>query len=113
MPLHDIRGAYCPMGCGQTIHLMGSGMLGCVNYQCPDKGAAQKVLSDAETEHVVVYKGGTCVVRHPLRERIGDALVECEVAAAVFALSQHPEGDGRYRATVGADGELALEEVQA
>lgn len=94
------------MGCGETIHLMGSGMLGCVNYQCPDKGAAQKILSDTETEHVIVYKGGTYVVRHPLRERIGDALVECALAAVVFGLSDHPQQDGRYRMWFDEDGRL-------
>jgi hypothetical protein len=112
----DLPKLYCPMGCGNTLHVMvggGSGGLTCLARNCPDKNAAQKILSDGETEHVVVYKGGTYVVRHPLRERIGDALVECEVAAAVFRFGDHPREDGRYRAMIGEDGELVLKEIPA
>lgn len=39
----DLAG-YCPNGCGETLHRMDSGMISCLSPQCPDKGAAQKLL---------------------------------------------------------------------
>ncbi len=46
--IRDISGAYCPMGCGETLHLMTGGMMQCLNRGCPNSGAAQKILSDPE-----------------------------------------------------------------
>lgn len=107
MPITDLPALRCPMGCGATLHLMPVGVIRCLARKCPEPMAASMILADEETEHVVVYKGGTYVVRHPLRERIGDALVECELAAAVFCLSDHPQQDGRYRMWFDEDDRLA------
>lgn len=109
MPLIDIAGAYCPMGCGRTLHLStASGMISCLAPQCPDQGAAQKVLSDPECEHVVVFGMDSFTVRHPLRERLGD-LFACDMHAACTRLPGPPEGrTGRFRA-VFRDGGLDLE----
>lgn len=100
------------MGCGPHLHVMSGGMIMCLAPGCPDPGAVTGIISDAETEHIVVYKGGTYIVRHPLRERIGDALVECDLAAAVFRLSDHPQEDGRYRMRFDEDDRLVRERIE-
>lgn len=110
--MKEIIGVYCP-ACGQhsLFLLHGQGNIYCKSPgDCPDREAAQKILGDQETEHVIVYRDGTYVVRHPLRERIGDALVECELAAAVFRLGDHPQ-DGRYRMWFDEDDKLVRERV--
>lgn len=109
MPLIDIAGAYCPMGCGQTLHLStASGMISCPAPQCPDSGAAQKIISDPESEHVVLFGSDSFTVRHPLKERLGD-LFACEMHATCLRLDGPPGGrTGRYRARL-TDAGLDLE----
>lgn len=78
--LVNVQG-YCP-ACGQQkLHVHSEvGMIHCLNPKCPDSGAANKILQDPEVEHVVTFKGeGSWVTRHPLKERVGNQLVECEV----------------------------------
>jgi hypothetical protein len=107
-PIRDIAGACCPMGCGETLHLMAGGMISCLGPDCPDQGAAQKILSDRETEHVVVFGADSYTVRHPLRDRLGD-LFSCPVHLLVHALPGPPDDQtGRYRARI-TDGKLMLE----
>lgn len=106
--IHDLVGAYCPMGCGQTLHLM-AGRISCLALGCPDQGAAQKILSDPEHLDIVVFGEDSFTVLHPLRERLGD-LFACEIHGACTRLDGPPEGQtGRYRAWFGDDGDLVLE----
>jgi len=92
------------MGCGQTLHLMASNMVACLDRDCPDKGAAQKILSDPESEHVVTFGTDSWTIRHPLRERLGD-LVACQVHEACRQMAGPPLGmPGTYRARVTATG---------
>jgi hypothetical protein len=103
--VRDISGAVCPMGCGETLHLMSGGLIMCLARGCPDQGAAQKILSDRETEHVVVFGEDLFTVRHPLRERIGDGLLSCEVHDMCWRMDGPPGGAaGRYRARVTPEG---------
>jgi hypothetical protein len=106
--IQDIAGAYCPMGCGETLHLMTGGLICCLGPDCPDQGAARQILADRESEHVVVFGADSYTILHPLRDRLGD-LFSCTVHLLVQALPGPPGGDtGRYRARI-TDGELILE----
>jgi hypothetical protein len=110
-PIRDVAG-YCPMGCGTTLHLMPGGMIQCLASDCPDPGAVTKILAEAETRDIVQVEGGHFNVLHPLRERIGGALLSCPVAASVAGLSRRALPDGRYR--VHADvGTLRMEPLSS
>ena len=100
---------YCPMGCGQTLRAEETKLVNrviCWAPACPDPLAAQKILQDSETEHVVRFsfhsEGFT--IRHPLRERLDDALLYCKLTDFCFKLSQAPNGvPGSYRAILEED----------
>lgn len=104
----DIQGVYCPMGCGQTLHLMGGGMIECLAQGCPDSGAVQKILSEPETDDIVEFYEDSFTVLHPLKERLG-GLFTCRVHNLCNRMPGPPEGGaGRYRARV-KNGTLELE----
>jgi hypothetical protein len=109
-PITDVVG-YCPMGCGPHLHVMSGGMIMCLAKDCPDPGAVTGILSERETLDVVTFDDHSFNVLHPLRERIGHALLTCPVAAHIAELDGPPPGvsDGKYRAYLDQDGELALE----
>lgn len=107
--IRDIAGVNCPMGCGQTLHLMQSGTILCLNQACTQPDAAQKILGDRETEHIAVFGVDSWTVVHPLRDRLGDLLF-CPVHEAVGRLDGPPGGmTGRYRAKIDSAGVLELE----
>jgi hypothetical protein len=110
-PIRDVAG-YCPMGCGETLHLMGGGTVQCLAPKCPDPGAVTKVLLDPETFDVVTFTDGRFNVLHPLKERLGGELLSCPVAAKCAELAGPPDLDGgKYRAYLDEDGELVLQPV--
>lgn len=113
MPLIDMTGVYCPMGCGQTLHLnSGSRMISCVAPQCPDRGAAQKVLSNPEHLDVVLIEADSWTVLHPLRERLGDLFACPVLAACQQQLGGPPDGvTGYFRAQLDEAGKLCLEHL--
>lgn len=104
-PILDLAGVYCPMGCGQTLHRMPGGMISCLAQKCPDKGAAQKILGDRETEHVVELGEDGFTIKHPLHERLDDVLMTCELHQHIAGLDEDEReylarpSPGRYRAT--------------
>src|SRR5690349_15912825 len=105
----DIRGVFCPMGCGETLHLMQAGVIRCLAGGCPQPAAAQKILANRETEHLVTFGADSWTVTHPLRDRLGD-LPSCPVHEACNRLGGPPGGiTGRYRARLTPDGALDLE----
>lgn len=69
---------YCPMGCGQTL-VHDSGEVVCTDYQCPRPWASTELLNDPETGHVVDLDEHGFTVRHPLRERLDDELLSCDL----------------------------------
>lgn len=77
-PMIKVAG-YCPMGCGNdTLRLMPpNGVVICINESCPGPMAAAQILADPESEHIVDFKVHEFSIRHPLRERLGDALLDC------------------------------------
>ncbi len=89
---------YCPMGCGTTLHLVDGGHVTCTFVGCPDPEAVTTLLAERETEHLVTFHTNTFTVRHPLRERLDDALMRCELHDYCFNLDGPPAAPGLYRA---------------
>jgi hypothetical protein len=65
---------------------------------CPRPDAVAQILEDHESEHVVEFGEWTFTVRHPLRERLDDELMRCELHQWIADLSGPPVQLGRYRA---------------
>lgn len=95
---------YCPMGCGQTLFVSGGGYVTCSYLHCPRRDAVADLLADKETEHVVVFDETGFTVKHPLRERLDDALLDCQLHVFCANLEGPPVEPGRYRTTQRADG---------
>jgi hypothetical protein len=89
------------MGCGRTLYLASTGNIVCSRFKCPDHLAVTRILDNKETEHIVKFEDGDrFTVKHPLRERIEDDLMNCELCAYLEGLSFAPvEAPGTYRAT--------------
>lgn len=99
---------HCPMGCGQTLHVLG-GEVTCASAECPNAYAVKTILGDPETEHVAVFTETGVTVQHPLRERVEGDLFACDILGRCTHLGEPPEerpgrypeeGPGRYRVTV-------------
>lgn len=74
---------FCPMGCGETLQLY-DGIIRCTNMDCSNSAAVTTILLDRQTEHVVyVDKHGNWSAKHPLRERLGDLLLDCDIEVGV------------------------------
>lgn len=101
---------YCPMGCGDTLGVDRAGRVGCYAEGCPRPDAAHRLLTDAETEHLVYVTEDGWTVKHPLRERLrGGGLFACEFQLPWAA----PAGVYRaYRYPPGGPHEWALERVR-
>lgn len=89
---------FCPMGCGPTLYLASGGYVECYVPTCPDSNAASSILEDPETEHVAVFTLTGFTIRHPLKERLGDALLTCDLQKLLSDLGTPPQVMGRYRA---------------
>jgi hypothetical protein len=105
----------CPMGCGRTLHVeeaTAANKVICWGAECSDPLAAHKILGDSETEHVVRFDGGGFTVRHPLRERLGDELMNCRLHLFCVSLPGPPEGrPGTFRAWE-TDGRWQMERLE-
>ena len=101
---------YCPMGCGETLFLGAGNRVTCSFIDCPDPGAVDEILGDAEVHHLVTFDEDGFTIRHPLRERLGDALMECELHNVCAHLDGPPVKLGRYRARL-AEGRWSWERV--
>lgn len=100
--------AYCP-ACGlRTVTLGQAGNLYCRWAECPDQSAVHTILSDRETEHIVYLGLEAWTIRHPLRERINDALLRCQLNDALRDLAAPVEAS-QWRLTLipGRDGTAA------
>lgn len=106
--MHMVDGA-CPW-CG--LHYLrfdvGTGMLRCAAPGCGNRFAASFILSEEETEHIVEVDDERFHVKHPLRERIGDALLTCTIHQALTEASPAFE-PGRYRVGHGKGEDLLVE----
>jgi hypothetical protein len=90
---------YCPMGCGRTLFLADGGYVTCSYVHCPRRDAVADILADKEAEHIVDFDDRGFTIRHPLRERLDDALMTCVLNEYCKALDGPPVTPGRYRAT--------------
>lgn len=112
MPLIDIQG-FCP-ACGEKkLHIHSDvGMVHCLNPECPDQSAAGKILADPEIHHLVTFKDNHYNLKHPLRERIGDKLLDCTVSRWLFSMQMKhgPQPDATHR-IIEVDGKLITEPV--
>jgi hypothetical protein len=88
---------YCPMGCGETLFVGAGGFVTCSNLPCPRPDAVSDLLGDRETEHVVKLGERVFTVRHPLRERLDDALMTCDLHEWIECRAGPPAATGRYR----------------
>lgn len=95
---------YCPMGCGETLFAGAGGYITCSYIPCPRPDAVATLLGDAETEHIVELRQREFTVKHPMRERLDDALMACQLHAEIAAMSGPPAKPGRYRVTGVSDG---------
>lgn len=73
----DVVG-YCPMGCGETLFLAAGGHVTCSMIGCPNPTAVDDLLGDPMTNHVMTVTKEGFTLRHPLRERVGGQLENCE-----------------------------------
>lgn len=103
-----IVAGYCPMGCGQTLFLGAGGHVTCSLIGCPRPTAVDELLHDQEIEHLVKFGEDTFTVRHPLHERLDDALMTCSLHTYIAGLDGLPMRPGRYRARRWPDGGLGL-----
>lgn len=103
---------YCPMGCGQTL-FVASGHIHCSLSDCPRPAAVAEILADRETEHTVMFSRTAFTVRHPLRERLDDQLMECQLHEHIAALDGPPVEPGRYRVFAEDMGEWSYEPVSS
>ena len=91
---------WCPMGCGRTLYLALSGNIICSRFKCPNPNAVTTIIKNSETQHIVKFEEGfRFSVKHPLRERIDDDLMNCPLVAYLEDQSFAPvEVPGIYRA---------------
>ena len=93
----DVKG-YCPMGCGETLTVMAGGYITCRRLDCPRPDALTEILADRETEHLVTFSNTAFTVRHPIRERLDDQLMACQLHEYIAGLPGPPVQPGLYRA---------------
>jgi hypothetical protein len=98
------------MGCGKTLVLAGGGCVTCMSLRCPRPDAVTSLLDDPETAHIVVLGDRDFTIRHPLRERLDDALMDCALHEYIAGLDGPPAAPGRYRVT-GQPGNLTWTEA--
>lgn len=104
--------APCPMGCGQRLHLMETGVIRCFAKDCPHPMAAQEILEgDTGADLLRIEEDGFSLL-HPLRERLAGGLFDCPVGKALCAMDGPPALPGRYWARMGEDGILDLTVIE-
>ncbi|RBQ21565.1 (2Fe-2S)-binding protein [Spongiactinospora rosea] len=92
------------MGCGRTLFLAEGGHVTCSSLRCPRPTVVDELLDDRESEHLVLFDAAGFTIRHPLHERLGDALMICPLHSDIQGSSGPPVAPGRYRAVRVADG---------
>jgi hypothetical protein len=96
--MQQIHG-YCPMGCGETL-FVDDDQITCLSSNCPRPDAVSIILSDNEIEHIVVIGQKDFTVKHPLRERLDNELLECDLFEHLESLDGPPVSPGQhYRVT--------------
>jgi hypothetical protein len=86
------------MGCGKTLFLADGGYVTCSYIHCPRRDAVAGIIADREISHIVEFGDDGFTIRHPLRERLDDALMSCALHEYIAGLGGPPVKPGRYRA---------------
>ncbi|MEU6674808.1 DUF6085 family protein [Streptomyces sp. NPDC046925] len=95
----DVQG-HCP-ACGRASLFLGEGgYVTCSIRECPQPDAVSELLADRETEHIVQLAEEGWTVRHPLIERLDDALMGCQLNAYMSTFDR-PDELGTFRAELG------------
>lgn len=97
MELAAIKGAQCPMGCGGTLRLDTDGTIVCVGQICDRRDAAHAILSEG-TDHVVEVADKRLTIIHPLAERLGRGVFDCDLYELWQASPRVTPGNGVWRA---------------
>jgi hypothetical protein len=108
----DSIAGHCP-ACGTDSLIRGfQGRIQCANTLCDERTAVDTLLTDPHLmDHLVRLTADTFTVRHPLIERLNDALFDCEVMLAIVPMIEDgDEEPGTYRVT-GEAPDYTLEEV--
>lgn len=92
---------HCPMGCGTTLFLGSGGYVTCRNLACPRPEAVSDLIDDRETEHQVTFDVDGFTIRHPLRERLAEPLLDCDLHRFCADMTGPPAQLGTYRVTRG------------
>lgn len=85
---------FCPM-CGHV--LLTNRKLVCSWVDCIRPTAAAEILGERELDHIVTFTADGWSMKHPLRERLDDALLSCEVTEWLAREPEPPFGLGTYR----------------
>ncbi len=94
---------YCP-ACGlNSLFLASGGYVTCSRIDCPNPSVVSDILDDRETEHIVTLYTNGFTIRHPLRERLGDAMLDCKLHEQLERRSGPPALPGQYRVYMGDD----------
>ncbi|WP_308169542.1 DUF6085 family protein [Acrocarpospora catenulata] len=78
------------------LPLLGWAARTCSFIHCPRPDAVSTLLEDREVEHIVQFGAETFTVRHPLRERLDDALMECALHDHIANLDGPPVKPGQH-----------------
>lgn len=76
-----------------------------------DEHGRGTILEDRETEHVLNIQPHDFSILHPLRERLDQELLKCDLHWHLVSLPGPPVTPGRYRALL-VDGQWRWEEVE-
>lgn len=101
--------AQCP-ACGQRSLYRGfQGRITCATADCPDAGAVHNLLNDPNlTAHLVSVTVHGWTIRHPLVERVGDALFTCDLGTHLNGQREANAdlGPGVYRVDINPRGRV-------
>lgn len=95
-----VRG-FCPMGCGETlVASQGYGDLYdilCTNPDCTYLDAVTRILANPYLDaHVVELTSMGFTIKHPISERVDDALFSCQLHTYISRLDRPPRDVGYY-----------------
>lgn len=102
----------CPMGCGETLFVASGGFITCSYIKCPRPDAVSTILAERETEHIVQLLPHDFSILHPLRERLDNELLRCDLHAYLRGLDGPPRQPGRYCARKAIDGSWTWERAE-
>lgn len=89
---------FCPQCGKESLFLGHGGRVTCSRLTCPRPSAADEILGQSETHHILTTDQVRFTVWHPLRERLDDALMNCALYEHITVHGQRLE-PGRYRVT--------------